>query len=122
MVIAADKPFGPLPTTTASYSRREKGMSFGAACERLHSMRSPSYPECHAVSRTAAARTSAGRRGVNGLFCRRGTCVQIIPIALAQRAFQQLARGRVRQFIHKNISIRNLPLRESLGQKFVQFL
>jgi len=25
-VIAADKPFGPLPITTASYSVREKGM------------------------------------------------------------------------------------------------
>src|SRR5713226_7215874 len=35
MVIAADRPLGPLPITTASYSGREKGMGSGAECRRF---------------------------------------------------------------------------------------
>ena len=48
--------------------------------------------------------------------------VQIIAIAIAQSALQQLARGRVWQFVDEDIGVGKLPFRKSFGEKLVQFL
>src|SRR5579863_10384948 len=119
MVIAADRPFGPLPITTASYSVREKGMRFGEqshipsfwnACSPINNRLWPSsYRDCHILLTEFPWSTLSSER--------RRYFLQIIAITIAQSALQQFACGGVWKFFDENIGVGKLPFRKAFSQK-----
>src|ERR1051326_5203239 len=72
IVIAADKPLGPLPITTASYSAREKGMRSGTECRRFSRVTDGRLHGLSALHHIATA-TYFRRAGAKRAFSGRGS-------------------------------------------------